>query len=98
MARPGVGGRLVGAGVPAAVELLGGEGYRVSTDRFTIEMGEMLARVKRDLAIYLDKVGLLTLDAHFDMRDTSEGLSNGNPVRALIDGTVPSTTASRAKS
>jgi formiminoglutamase len=27
----------------------------------------------------LDKVGLITLDAHFDMRDLDEGLSNGNP-------------------
>ena len=37
----------------------------------------------------LAKVGLITLDAHFDMRDTSEGLSNGNPVRALIEDGLP---------
>jgi arginase family enzyme len=37
----------------------------------------------------LDEVGLITLDAHFDMRDTSEGLSNGNPVRALIEDGLP---------
>lgn len=37
----------------------------------------------------LGKVGLITLDAHFDMRDTSEGLSNGNPVRALIEDGLP---------
>ena len=37
----------------------------------------------------LDGVGLITLDAHFDMRDTSEGLSNGNPVRALIEDGLP---------
>jgi arginase family enzyme len=37
------------------------------------------------LGLPLDKVGLITLDAHFDMRDTDEGLSNGNPVRALIE-------------
>lgn len=37
----------------------------------------------------LDEIGLITLDAHFDMRDTSEGLSNGNPVRALIDDGLP---------
>ena len=30
-------------------------------------------------------VGLLTLDAHFDLRDTDQGLTNGNPVRALLD-------------
>ena len=37
----------------------------------------------------LDEIGLITLDAHFDMRDTSEGLSNGNPVRALIEDGLP---------
>src|SRR5215207_6646600 len=28
----------------------------------------------------LPTVGLITLDAHFDMRDLDQGLSNGNPV------------------
>lgn len=28
---------------------------------------------------------LLTLDAHFDLRDTDQGLTNGNPVQALLD-------------
>ena len=37
----------------------------------------------------LEKVGLITLDAHFDMRDLDAGLSNGNPVRALIDDGLP---------
>ena len=37
----------------------------------------------------LTEVGLITLDAHFDMRDTSNGLSNGNPVRALIEDGLP---------
>ena len=37
----------------------------------------------------LSEIGLITLDAHFDMRDTSEGLSNGNPVRALIEDGLP---------
>ena len=41
------------------------------------------------LGLPLDQVGLITLDAHFDMRDTSEGLSNGNPVRALIEDGLP---------
>jgi formiminoglutamase len=41
------------------------------------------------LGLPLEKVGLITLDAHFDMRDTNEGLSNGNPVRALIDDGLP---------
>jgi formiminoglutamase len=37
----------------------------------------------------LDRVGLITLDAHFDMREIHEGLSNGNPVRALIEDGLP---------
>jgi arginase family enzyme len=41
------------------------------------------------LGLPLDRVGLITLDAHFDMRDTDEGLSNGNPVRALIEDGLP---------
>ncbi len=31
-----------------------------------------------------ETVGLITLDAHFDMRELDDGLSNGNPVRALM--------------
>jgi formiminoglutamase len=41
------------------------------------------------LGLPLEKVGLITLDAHFDMRDTSQGLGNGNPVRALRDDGLP---------
>ena len=37
----------------------------------------------------LEKAGLITLDAHFDMRDLDHGLSNGNPVRALIEDGLP---------
>ncbi|MBI1764157.1 MAG: agmatinase family protein [Acidobacteria bacterium] len=37
----------------------------------------------------LSEVGLLTLDAHFDLRDTAHGLSNGNPVRALLEDGLP---------
>jgi arginase family enzyme len=37
----------------------------------------------------LAEIGLITLDAHFDMRDTADGLSNGNPVRALIEDGLP---------
>lgn len=37
----------------------------------------------------LDRVGLLTIDAHFDLRDTTSGLTNGNPVRALLDDGMP---------
>ena len=41
------------------------------------------------IGLPLEKVGLITLDAHFDMRDTSAGLGNGNPVRALRDDGMP---------
>lgn len=41
------------------------------------------------LGLPLDKVGLITLDAHFDLRDTSAGLGNGNPVRALREDGLP---------
>jgi len=41
------------------------------------------------LGVGLDKVGLITLDAHFDMRELDGGLSNGNPVRALIEDGLP---------
>ena len=41
------------------------------------------------LGVPLKKVGLITLDAHFDMRELDEGLSNGNPVRALMEDGLP---------
>ncbi|MBL4870778.1 MAG: arginase family protein, partial [Robiginitomaculum sp.] len=39
----------------------------------------------------LQNVGLLTLDAHFDLRSTKDGLMNGNPVQALLDDGLPGT-------
>lgn len=33
----------------------------------------------------LDEVAVLTLDAHFDLRDTDCGLNNGNPIKALLE-------------
>ncbi len=41
------------------------------------------------LGLPLERIGLITLDAHFDMRETSAGLSNGNPVRALLEDGLP---------
>src|SRR4030095_1570603 len=41
------------------------------------------------LGMPLENIGLITLDAHFDMRDTSQGLGNGNPVRALREDGMP---------
>ncbi|MES1201320.1 MAG: arginase family protein, partial [Pseudomonadota bacterium] len=37
----------------------------------------------------LERVGVLTLDAHFDLRDTDCGLTNGNPIQALIEDGLP---------
>ncbi|MCC5995762.1 MAG: arginase family protein [Oceanicaulis sp.] len=37
----------------------------------------------------LSRTGLITLDAHFDLRDTDCGLVNGNPVRALLEDGLP---------
>lgn len=43
----------------------------------------------RGLGPELASIGLLTLDAHFDLRDTTAGLNNGNPVRALLQDGLP---------
>jgi len=37
----------------------------------------------------LQSVGVLTLDAHFDLRDTDGGLTNGNPISALLEDGLP---------
>ncbi|MEO8025429.1 MAG: agmatinase family protein [Bryobacteraceae bacterium] len=41
------------------------------------------------LGVPLPHAGLLTLDAHLDLRDLSAGLTNGNPVRALLADGLP---------
>jgi formiminoglutamase len=37
----------------------------------------------------IERCGLLTLDAHLDLRDLHHGLNNGNPVRALLRDGLP---------
>jgi formiminoglutamase len=37
----------------------------------------------------LHRTGLVTMDAHHDLRDTTGGLTNGNPVRALLEDGLP---------
>ncbi len=37
----------------------------------------------------LENCGLITIDAHFDLRDLDHGLTNGNPVRALLADGLP---------
>jgi len=41
------------------------------------------------LGLPLERVGLITLDAHFDLRDTTDGPMNGNPVRCLLEDGLP---------
>ena len=41
------------------------------------------------LGVDLARCGLLTLDAHFDLRHLEGGLTNGNPVRALLRDGLP---------
>ncbi len=41
------------------------------------------------LGLPLDRIGLITLDAHFDMRETDAGPMNGNPVRCLLEDGLP---------
>jgi formiminoglutamase len=41
------------------------------------------------LGLPLARVGLITLDAHFDLRDTAGGPMNGNPLRCLIEDGLP---------
>jgi len=41
------------------------------------------------LGLPLANVGLITLDAHFDMRETDAGPMNGNPVRCLLEDGLP---------
>jgi formiminoglutamase len=43
----------------------------------------------RGLGTDLERIGLLTIDAHHDVRDTAGGLTNGNPVRALLQDGLP---------
>jgi arginase family enzyme len=43
----------------------------------------------RGMAGKLERAGLLTLDAHLDLRDLDPMLTNGNPVRALLADGLP---------
>jgi formiminoglutamase len=41
------------------------------------------------LGLPLDRIGLITLDAHHDMRETDVGPMNGNPIRCLLEDGLP---------
>jgi formiminoglutamase len=64
----------------------------VSNHRLAILLGGDNAITRpgvRGVDASLREVGLLTLDAHFDLRDTDGGLNNGNPVQALLEDGLP---------
>ena len=64
----------------------------VAAHRLTLLLGGNNAVTRpgvHALGVALDQVGLITLDAHFDLRDTARGLGNGNPVRALREDGLP---------
>ena len=41
------------------------------------------------LRLPLVRVGLITLDAHFDLREIDQGPMNGNPIRCLLEDGLP---------
>lgn len=64
----------------------------VAEHRLTILVGGNNAVTRpavHALGVPLAKVGLITLDAHFDMRGTEGGPSNGNPIRCLLEDGMP---------
>lgn len=67
-------------------------GRCTSTHPITILLGGNNAVTRpaaHALGVPLDQVGLITLDAHFDLRETDQGLLNGNPIRALLEDGLP---------
>ena len=64
----------------------------VAEHRLTILLGGNNAVTRpalHGLGLPIEKVGLITFDAHFDMRDTAGGPMNGNPVRCLLEDGLP---------
>lgn len=69
-----------------------GAAAAVRDHRLTILLGGNNAVTRpaaHALGVPLANVGLITLDAHFDMRDTDAGPINGNPVRCLLEDGMP---------
>ncbi len=60
-----------------AVAILGGDNSITRPGLHGIALGK------------LDSTALLTFDAHHDVRETTQGLTNGNPVRALLEDGLP---------
>jgi formiminoglutamase len=69
-----------------------GAAAAVAEHRLTIVIGGNNAVTRpaaHALGIPLAKVGLITLDAHFDLRGTDSGPMNGNPIRCLLEDGLP---------
>lgn len=85
----GLGDLCIEDATPGAIEAIAGS---VRTHALTLLVGGNNA-VTRPAVLALGgdlgNVGLVTLDAHFDMRDLAQGLGNGNPVRALLHDGLP---------
>jgi formiminoglutamase len=76
----------------ALTEIAGAVGGTLDTFDAVVVLGgdnSITRPAVRGLGPDLGRVGLLTLDAHHDLRDTGSGLSNGNPVRALLEDGLP---------
>jgi arginase family enzyme len=70
------------------------DGVRASTrdHDLTILLGGNNALTRpaaHGLGLPLEKIGLITIDAHFDLRETDAGPMNGNPVRCLLEDGLP---------
>jgi arginase family enzyme len=64
----------------------------VAAHRLTVLLGGNNAITRpaaHALGLPLERVGLITLDAHFDLRETDQGPMNGNPIRCLHEDGLP---------
>jgi arginase family enzyme len=71
-----------------------GAAAATSGHRLTILLGGNNAVTRpaaHGLGVPLEEVGLITLDAHFDLRSTDDGPRNGNPIRCLLEDGLPGT-------
>jgi len=76
----------------ATAPIIAGCAQSVSRHALTLLVGGNNAVTRpavHALGLPFDQVGLITLDAHFDLRETLGGLGNGNPVRALREDGLP---------
>jgi formiminoglutamase len=76
----------------ALQEIAGAVGGTLDTYDVVVVLGgdnSITGPACRGLGPDVSRVGLMTLDAHHDLRALDKGLSNGNPVRALLEDGLP---------